>query len=251
VGLVKPPIRARAETALNVALQRVGLERIERRPADMEAEFLDLYQRCERHTMTSVERMYAVWQSVRYILARGVPGDFVECGVWQGGSSMLAALTCERAGDRERVLHLYDTFEGMPEPTAEDGPTARHQWARHEQEDHNAWCYSSLDEVRENMLSTGLARDRLKLIKGKVEETIPGEMPAEIALLRLDTDWYTSTKHELVHLYPVLSRGGVVIIDDYGFWRGARSAVDEYLGEQGLPLLLTRVDPTGRVAVKP
>jgi hypothetical protein len=245
------PLKERADTALRVALQRVGLQHINRSHADMEPAFLELHHSCADYTMTSVERMHALWTAVRYVAAKGVPGDYVECGVWRGGSSMLAALELQRAGLGDRRLFLYDTFEGMAEPTAEDGPVARHEWARHERADHNDWCYSPLDEVRANLLSTGLPEDRLELVKGKVEDTIPETVPARISILRLDTDWYASTRHELIHLFPLLEPGGVLIVDDYGHWEGARRAVDEYLAEQDIALLLVRVDDTGRVGVKP
>jgi hypothetical protein len=104
--------------------------------------------------------------------------------------------------------------------------------------------------VRANLLSTGLPEDRLELVKGKVEDTIPETVPARISILRLDTDWYASTRHELIHLFPLLEPGGVLIVDDYGHWEGARRAVDEYLAEQDVALLLVRVDDTGRVGVK-
>jgi O-methyltransferase len=235
---------------MRVALERVGLQRISRNHADLEAEFLDLHRRCAEYTMTSVERMHALWSAVRYVVGRNVPGDYVECGVWRGGSSMLAALEFQRLGIGERRLFLYDTFEGMAEPTAEDGVVARSEWTRHQRPDHNDWCYSPVEEVRANMLSTGLSDERLELVQGKVEETIPAVAPGRIALLRLDTDWYASTRHELLHLFPRLEPGGVLIIDDYGHWEGARRAVDEYLADEGIQLFLVRVDETGRVAVK-
>jgi O-methyltransferase len=85
---------------------------------------------------------------------------------------------------------------------------------------------------------------------GKVEDTFPKDTPDKIAILRLDTDWYESTRHELIHLYPKLSIGGVLIIDDYGHWEGARKAVDEYINDNTLRILLNRIDYTGRIAVK-
>ena len=100
------------------------------------------------------------------------------------------------------------------------------------------------------MLSTGYDIARTHFVAGDVEQTIPGVVPEQISLLRLDTDWYESTRHELKHLYPRLIRGGVLIIDDYGHWKGARQAVDEYLAETGAKLLLNRIDYTGRAAVK-
>jgi hypothetical protein len=113
------------------------------------------------------------------------------------------------------------------------------------------WGYSPIEDVRRNLLGTGYPTDRLHFVKGKVEDTIPGETPEQIALLRLDTDWYGSTKHEMQHLYPLVAQGGVLIVDDYGHWQGARSAVDEYLATNGIHLLLNRTDASGRLAIKP
>jgi O-methyltransferase len=222
--------------------------------ADMEPEFWELHARCSEYTMTSPERMYALYEAVRHVVRAGVPGDLVETGVWRGGSAMLAALALERAGDTERRLYLYDTFAGMAEPGELDvdfaGASAHPHWQSEQRDDINEWCYSPVDEVRRNLLSTGFPAGRLKLVEGRVEETIPATAPDSIALLRLDTDWYESTLHELEHLYPRLSPGGVLIVDDYGHWAGARAAVDRYFAELTDPPLLNRIDYTGRIGVR-
>jgi O-methyltransferase len=111
------------------------------------------------------------------------------------------------------------------------------------------WCIASLDDVRANLLSTGYPANQIHFVPGKVEQTIPKTLPERLALLRLDTDWYESTKHELEHLYPRLSNDGVLIIDDYGHWRGAREAVDEFFLRSRHPLL-HRLDYTGRLMLK-
>jgi O-methyltransferase len=223
---------------------------------DLDREFVDLYPRFAQYTMTSPERMYALWQALRHLQATGIEGDVVECGVWRGGSSMLAAATLGELGDSARNLWLYDTFEGMSEPGAEDvdfaGEHMTEVWDQHrDDQDSPILCYSTLDEVRANMATTGFPAERTHFVEGKVEDTIPGQAPERIALLRLDTDWFASTRHELVHLYPRLAPGGVLIVDDYGHWQGARQAVDGYFAEQGVSLLLSRIDYTGRMAVKP
>jgi hypothetical protein len=221
-------------------------------PIDLPGRFYDLYARVRPFTMTSVERVYAVYEAVRYISAAGIPGDVVECGVWRGGSSMMAALTLSDVGAR-RAIWLYDTFEGMSPPGEHDvdytGTHARTvlQLTDRVPGESNVWAWATLDEVRANMASTGYSS--VEYVAGKVEETIPSQVPSEIALLRLDTDWYESTRHELEHLYPRLADGGVLIIDDYGHWGGARRAVDEYFTQR--PILLNRIDYTGRIAVKP
>ncbi len=205
--------------------------------------------------MTSRERMYGMFQAARHVAQAGIPGDIVECGVWRGGSSMMASLALGGMGDDRRRFWLYDTFEGMPAPDERDfglhGEDPHAEWRRNQRGAINEWCYAPLDEVRTNMLATGVGPGRLKLVQGKVEETIPGRVPDRIALLRLDTDWYESTYHELVHLFPLLASGGVLILDDYGQWGGVRDAVDCYLAEQGIHLLLSRIDYAGRLAIKP
>ncbi len=206
-------------------------------------------------TMTSSERLYALIQAVRYVSAASVPGDLVECGVWRGGSMMAAARTLIECGDAKRELYLFDTFEGMSAPSeydiAPDGSSAAALLSSSDRTDPNsAWCYATQEDVDAAMAGTGYPRGHIHLVKGKVEDTIPLGAPARIAILRLDTDWYESTRHELEHLYPRLSPGGVLIIDDYGHWAGCRRAVDEYFAARTMPLLLNRVDYTGRVAVK-
>lgn len=230
--------------------------RLQRSHPDLEPAFGDLHSRCAQYTMTSVERMYALWKAIRHLEAQGVQGDFVECGVWRGGSSMLAALTLVALGDSARELHLYDTFEGMSAPTDHDvslgGLSAAENWDRiRSDRDDPVLAYAPLDDVRRNMASTGFPAERIHFVQGKVEDTIPGHIPERIALLRLDTDWYESTKHELEHLWPRLVPGGILIIDDYGDWIGARRAVDEFFAGRADAPLLIRVDTTGRVGTKP
>jgi hypothetical protein len=148
-------------------------------------------------------------------------------------------------------LYLFDTFEGMSQPiTSIDGKYAFDTWKSYQTRNHNQWCFASLAEVQANLESTGYESNRISFIKGRVESTIPDAAPAQISLLRLDTDWYQSTKHELEQLFPRLSRRGVLIIDDYGDWQGCKRAVDEYIEANGLGILLNRIDHTGRIAVK-
>jgi O-methyltransferase len=212
--------------------------------------------------MCPITRMYALHQAARYVVANNVPGAIVECGVWRGGSVMMAALTLQQAGIRDREIYLFDTFEGQPPPSDRDvtfkggRPTARWRQATNQgvldpgalPEELRA--YASLDEARANVYSTGYPQDRFVFVKGKVEDTLPESAPGQIAILRLDTDWYESTYHELQTLFPLVSERGVIILDDYGFWEGARTAVDQYLREQDVELLLHRIDDSGRMAIK-
>ena len=206
--------------------------------------------------MTSPERLIALCDSVQHICDHQIEGDIVECGVWRGGSMMAAALTLQSLQDTNRKLWLYDTFEGMSAPGSEDidlsGQDAGRLLAVQEKQDSDSiWCYSPLDEVKDNLAATAYPVGNTHFVKGKVEDTIPARLPEKIALLRLDTDWYESTMHELIHLYPRLVPGGILIIDDYGHWQGCRRAVDEYFATNRIPLFLGRIDYTGRIAVKP
>ncbi len=218
--------------------------------------FWSFYQKCQPYTMTSVERMFALYQATNYVIDQNIPGDFVECGVWRGGSSLMVAQVLAHRGVSDRHLYLYDTFEGMSEPTAEDvdfrGQKADQMLEQtQDQKETSVWCLANLDDVKLTMSNSSFPAENIHYVEGKVEDTIPVTVPAgPIALLRLDTDWYTSTKHELIHLYPSLSASGVLIIDDYGHWEGCRKAVDEYFAEQKTSILLQRIDYTGRLAIK-
>jgi len=221
---------------------------------DLNDAVVSLYERLQPYTLTSVERFAALVEAIEYVSRHRIDGDIVECGVWRGGSMMAAADTLLRLGDTTRVLHLFDTYDGMTRPSAADvdwrDATAEDLLAQDTARTGVVWARASLDDVRANLELIGYPQGQVKFIQGPVEETVPAHAPEKIAVLRLDTDWYDSTAHELKHLYPRLSVGGVLLIDDYGHWKGARRAVDEYIAEHQLKLLLVRVDYTGRVAVK-
>jgi hypothetical protein len=226
----------------------------ERLPDDFTEADAELWRQIAPYTMTTPGKVHALARAVEYVATRGLPGAFVECGVWRGGSMMAVALTLVRLAETTRDLYLFDTFEGMTEPGEEDvkqGGEHASDLLRRSSRDSSVWGVASLEKVREAVLGVGYPGERIHFVKGPVEETLPRHAPAEIALLRLDTDWYSSTKHELVHLYPRLARGGVLIIDDYAYWRGARQAVDEYVQENEPTLLLIRIDHGARVALKP
>jgi hypothetical protein len=217
---------------------------------DADTDFQKVYAKTKAYTTVEPERCYALYHAARYIIRNGIQGDFVECGVWKGGSVMLIAYTLLEEGITDRKIYLYDTFEGMIKPGDKDGEWEKAEWEKNKVNDQiNSWCLSSLEEVQTNMLKTGYPKENIIFIKGKVEQTLPGIIPSQIALLRLDTDWYESTKHELNHLYPLLEKGGILIIDDYGAWPGARKAVDEYFVANS-NVYLNRLDYTGRLLIK-
>jgi len=219
-------------------------------PSDFSESEIDTVRRVRPFTMTTPERIVPAIQATEYVVRHNIPGGIVECGVWRGGSMMAIALTLLRLNRGNIPLYLFDTYEGMSQPSTRDGQRAVQEWESLQTPTRNEWCYASLGDVQSNMESTGYDKSLLFYFKGKVEDTIPGSAPEQISLLRLDTDWYESTKHELEHLFPRLAPGGILIIDDYGFWEGCRRAVDEYLGANRIRIFLSRIDHTGRVAVK-
>ena len=216
-----------------------------------------ILERALPFTMTGPARLQALVDAVRHCVERDVPGDFAECGVWRGGSVLAMLLTLLDMGVTDRDVHLFDTFEGMTAPTEHDvsplDPPATETWERARAGGERAWGELfapeavNLAAVRRTVLDTGYPADRVHFVEGPVEETLPRHAPARLSLLRLDTDWYESTRAEMEHLYPRLARGGVLIVDDYGHWEGARRAVDEYFASS--PLLLNRIDYTGRIAI--
>ena len=255
-------MRKRIGSGVNSVLSLVGLRlsgvnKNKDTLGDNDPRFEEIYERCRTESMTSRERMYGLYKTVEYVHNAKLEGDIVECGVWRGGSSMVSALTLALHNDTDREIYLYDTFTGMSEPTSIDQKVgADHEqtaelWMKRNRDDHNEWAYAALNVVQNNMATTNYPAERIHYVQGKVEETIPDTRPDRIAVLRLDTDWYESTYHELVHLFPKLVSGGVLIIDDYGHWQGAKEATDQYFREQELTLLLNRIDYTCRIAVKP
>ncbi|MGP3952616.1 TylF/MycF/NovP-related O-methyltransferase [Streptomyces sp. 7N604] len=224
-----------------------------RLPADYDDEARECIQAVRPYTMTSPERLNALILATRHVARHQIPGAFVECGVWRGGSMQAVARTLVSARETTRDLYLFDTFEGMPPPTDKDrrgdGEFAADLLAR-QSKDRPIWAVATLDDVRRGFEEIPYPGERIHYVQGLVEDTVPAAAPDEIAVLRLDTDWYESTRHELEHLYPRLVSGGVLLIDDYGYWQGSRQAVDEFLEKTGAALLLLRMDE-GRIAVKP
>lgn len=209
----------------------------------------------EPYTLTSPERLNALIEAVEYIIRNKIPGSIVECGVYKGGSVMAIMKTLLKLKNSEKEIYLFDTFEGMPKPSALDidymGKLASDKFKKTMMSDNSSnWDNAALEEVQKSVFKIGYDKTKCYFIKGIIEDTIPDKAPDIISLLRLDTDWYQSTLHELRHLFPRLSEGGVLIIDDYGHWKGAKKAVDEYFSQNSIPILLNRIDYTGRIGIK-
>lgn len=220
--------------------------------------FASLIHLVNPHTLTfasGVEAPWALYQAIEYIVRNDIPGDIVECGVWSGGSMLLAAHALKHFGDTSRRIYLYDTFTGVPKPDPVDrrwdGVSALPTWERHQQSG-GQWGYGGTQEhVREVVTSSGYPAENFVFVEGLVEDTLPATRPDTISLLRLDTDLYRSTYHELVQLYPLLSVGGILLLDDYGSFQGVKVAADQYFAEIGEAVFLARINSGVRLAVKP
>lgn len=186
------------------------------------------------YSMATPHRRQALINALQEIDKNKIEGDFVECGVWKGGNIILA-----RHYSPTRVCWVYDTFNGMPAPVNEvDGAWSLEKFERRAKDSYmssvpGTWLGIPLEEVKANIAAFGLYDENLlRFVEGPVEKTLldPANLPDKIALLRLDTDWYASTKIELEVLYPKLAKGGILIVDDYGQWQGSRKAVNDYFG---------------------
>jgi hypothetical protein len=225
--------------------------------ADVDETHLALIKSVKNYTLTSPERMVALINVIQYLVKNEIPGDIVECGVWRGGSMMLVVKMLLELKKTDYDLYLFDTFEGATKPTENDldylGNSMLDKWNKEFEGKKNLPAsadFIPLDEVKKNLFSTGYPKVKIHFVKGKVEETIPKNSPEKISLLRLDTDWYESTKHELNNLFPKLTSSGILIIDDYGHFQGSKKAVDEYFEENKIPIFLSRIDYTGGICVK-
>jgi hypothetical protein len=208
------------------------------------------------YTMTSAERLWSLMNAVRYVVDEGLPGDFAECGVWRGGSIMAMAIQLKELGVTDRRIWLYDTFAGMTAPTEKDveagtGTSAADMLRTTEVGDgNNVWCVAGRADVEANVRTTGYPMEQFTFVEGDVAVTLREQVPDTISLLRLDTDWYESTRIGLEVLFPRLVVGGVCILDDYGHWQGARTAVDEYFEAAGYRPFMHPIDYSGRLFIK-
>lgn len=222
--------------------------------SDIQLDERKIIDEVSKFTLTSPERIVSLIRAVKHIEKNKIEGDIVECGVWKGGSIMAILKVLKDLNSFDRDIYLYDTFEGMSEPTEMDksfkGESATSAYLAKNEFWKRMESLSPLEEVENNVRSINYPIEKIHFIKGKVEETIPSIIPEKIAILRLDTDWYESTLHELEYLFPRLVKGGIIIIDDYGHWQGCKKAVDEYLDRNKIELFLNRIDYTCRIGVK-
>ena len=219
-------------------------------PFFMTKEFIDIYNECKAYTTCNMYKLYSIYESLQYIIKNNLEGALVETGVRKGGVCMFIAYLLKK-WKKERNIYLYDTFEGMSEPTDKDIDwRGRATLLEYNQKKKSGikWAYFPIEEVRANMLMTGYDERKIIFVKGKVEDTIPKTMPDKIAMLRLDTDWHESTKHTLIYLYPRLVIGGALLVDDWGQLLGCHEAVEGYFKDKNI--LLSLAYGGGKVGIK-
>jgi O-methyltransferase len=246
-------VRALKAARRMAALRGYEIVAVDQMPPDYDPATVALFEKVKPYTLTSHERVSALRQAVTYVVKAAIPGAIVECGVWRGGSMLAIVHTLVELGETDRDLYLFDTFATMPPPGEHDVDV----WGTHAATFFDAalalpgYAYLPQEEVRALLVAAGYPDHHLHFVKGMVEDTIPEHAPKTISLCRLDTDWYESTAHEMERLYPRISPGGVLLVDDYGHFLGSKRAVDEYIEKEKLALLLNRIDFTGRLIVVP
>lgn len=202
-----------------------------------------LIHRVRNHTGLSVPRLVALYKLSGEIDRLSVPGNIIECGVRNGGSSAVMASVTNKS-KQGRDIWLFDSFEGLPEPTPEDGSKALTEY-------HEGKCLGSVDTVKEILNQLHIPENRVHIVKGWFEETFPSVKINEVALLHIDADWYESVKLCLEKFYDSVPPGGFIVLDDYGHWEGCRRATDEFLKQRSLDIKLVKVDYTGHYFQKP
>lgn len=222
--------------------------------SDIQSSEWEIINEVSKFTLTNPERIVSLIRAIEHVEKSIIEGAIVECGVWKGGSIMAVLKSLKKLNSLNREIYLYDTFEGMSEPSFKDESYKGESASKAYETKNEFWkrieCFSTLEEVQFNIKSIGYPNEKIQFIKGKVEDTIPRIIPKKISILRLDTDWYESTLHELEYLFPKLVKGGIIIIDDYGHWKGCKKAVDEYFEKNGIELFLNRIDYTCRMGIK-
>lgn len=231
---------------------------LKRRPTGIEDGAWDAMLNARSRTMATQLQQYSMWQSVKYICENDIAGAVIEFGVWRGGISMIAR-TAMVQFKKDLDQFLFDTFEGMPNPSELDIELSSNKYALNllratkkkekRNGDYDIWCLAGIDDVKVGMEKIGSDSRKINYIQGDVLDTVPSSLPESIAICRIDTDWYESTAHLLKHCWPRIVHGGVLILDDYDYWKGARSAVDEFFERENLKPLMLRPD-SGRLVIK-
>jgi O-methyltransferase len=204
-------------------------------------QMMRLVYRVRGYTAVFVPRLVALYKLSEEINLRSLPGDIVECGVYNGGSAAIMASHCETS-PVDRNVWLFDSFEGLPKPTDKDGDEAPA---------YEGWCHGDLSKVKKVLRKLRIPESRVHIIKGWFQDTFPSVRIGDIAILHIDADWYESVKLCLEKFYDSVQPGGYIVLDDYGDWEGCRIATDEFLKQHSLDVKLIQVDYTGYYFQKP
>jgi O-methyltransferase len=208
--------------------------------ASMQEKYLGQIWPTRAHTMIGMPRLDNLQQSIEQVLQDRVPGDLIETGVWRGGASIFMRGVLKAYGVADRQVWVADSFEGLPPPDLARYPKeSPMEFFRHEA------LAVSLEEVRANFARYGLLDEQVRFLKGWFRDTLPGAPIGRLSILRLDGDLYESTMDALAALYPKLSPGGFVIIDDYNAVEACNEAVHDFLKEQGIATPLTAIPGAG------
>jgi hypothetical protein len=205
--------------------------------------FWEAAEKAAPFTLLTIEKLYNLYEAVRYVSERGVPGDFVECGVFKGGAIVMMAQTLVSHKYGPRRIHLFDTFFGFTGRSEHDVDYGGREIGKFKTQNFR-------QEVENNLKVVPYPKERYTFVEGDVVQTCQEHCPDVISILRLDTDTYDTTRAELENMFPKLSRGGVLIIDDYGYSKGCRKAVDEFFADNKDKLFMQRPNKGSRTAVK-
>jgi O-methyltransferase len=239
---MNPFVKNTLKRIINRTGHRLARTRTDGLPLDFSDDDACLVETVSPYTMTSPEAIRHLRDCVHYVSARGIPGAFVECGVWKGGSSMVAAITFKELGDH-RDVYLIDAFDlPIPPPMDLDTEHGGNRVFGGATETKPYWAAVTAKAVAGHMKLTAYPENHVHIVKGLIADVVPYRTPDSISVLRLDTDTYESTIHNLRHLYPRLSDGGILILDDYGSHAGIRQAVSEYFNDPTTAPLIQRVD---------
>ena len=192
-----------------------------------------------RHTMAKNGNLLNLHRLAGHVAAEKIPGDLVECGVWNGGSSaIMGKALMECGGLKGRRLWLFDSFEGVPKPGEKDGWFERTFYFK-------GWNKGDIQHVREAFARLNVPMDNVRIVPGWFNQTLKSSAVERIALLHIDADWYDSVRDILEAFYERVVPGGFVVLDDYGSWQGCRSAVHDFISMHGLAVKIVRVSRIG------
>ena len=211
-------------------------------PYDLFKRFI-LFFKINSYTLLQIPRLNAIYFFTNAIDSFRIEGDIVECGVWNGGSAAIMAYVSNNS-IYKRKIWLFDSFLGLPPPTAKDTAKAFKRYFP-------GMCSGSRRRVEEILSALKIFPVRTYIVEGWFADTFPKARVERIAILHIDADFYESVKLSLEKFYPAVQRGGYIVLDDYGTWEGCKAAADEFLTQQTQPINLMRIDKNAYYFRKP